>query len=200
MAEEERGTGYLSDFTPGNYKQPNAPVTIQQGKNEQDLMQKLLDIKKQVTIPLRYTLMGWTQNIKGEWQQPEGDYQQLMNQVGINWAVQFVESYCSVEYLISNYNDEWLRYVMRSIVREIARVLCARAKDFDLNKVHIWQVGKMIEHKILSLLLGALNDGFRRWIGENRSIQEIKQVYTEGNQRSPGIISRMFNRNKGVSI
>ena len=197
---EEQGTGYLNDFQPGNFTQSNQPISIQQGKNEQDLMQKLLDIKKQVTIPLRYTLMGWTQNIKGEWVEPEGTYQKLMNQVGINWAVQFVESYCSVEYLISNYNDEWLKYVMRSITREVARVLSARAIDFDLNKVHIWQVAKMVEHKILSLLLGALNDGFRRWIGENRSIQEIKQVYSEGSQQSGGLISKIFKRNKGVSI
>jgi len=200
MIEQPQGTGYLQDFQPGNYQQPNSAVAIQQHKSEQDLMQKLLDIKKQVTIPLRYTLKGWTQNIKGEWVEPEGDYIPLMNQAGINWAVQFVESYCSVEYLISNYNDEWLRYVMRSIVREIGRVLCARSSDFNLDKVHIWQVGKMIEHKILSLLLGALNDGFRRWIGENRNIQEIKQVYTEGQQQRGGLISRMFKGNKGVNV
>ena len=192
---EQRGTGALAGFMPGNYQHEQfKEMGMPQVKNDQDLMQKLLDIKKQVTIPLRYTLLGYTQNIKGEWVEPEGQYQPLMNKEGINWAVQFVESYCSVEYLISNYNTEWLNYVMRDVAKEIARVLCSRYEEFKLSKMHLWQVAKMVEHKILSILLGALNDGYRRWIGETRQVQELVQNIQ--NDDKPGFFSRLMGRNK----
>jgi len=187
---ENKSTGYLHDFMPNQYQQRAMMQSIPQSKEEQDLMQKLLDIKRQVTIPLRYTLKGWTQNIKGDWVEPEGDYTPLMNKKGINWAVQFVESYCSVEFLISNYNDDWLKYVMRGVIKEIGRVLAVCNVEFGLQKQHIWQISRMIEHKILSLLLGALNDGFRRWIGENRSVQEIKQTLDHGQGGGFGLFKK----------
>ena len=157
-----------------------------------DFMRWLFDLRERVITPLKYSWKGYELNESGTYVPKQGG-KRIMNDEGISWAIDLIESYINPAYIISNYIEKWFNYTMNEVCWVIVNNLCSRYKQFELHKLDIRNVGLQIESKIQAILLGARGDGYRRFFGSTHHVQETK-MQMDNNQRKPSILGSVFKK------
>lgn len=136
------------------------------------LLQWLLNFKKEVTLPLRHLWRGHEMNELGQWVEDPEQQNPVMNERGITWSISLIESYINPVYMMSNYSENDLNWSMKQLGRVVYNNLCARYKDFGLNKLDIQRVANEIISKVHAILLGCRNNGYRMFLSSSHHVQE----------------------------
>lgn len=136
-------------------------------------LQWLFNFKKEVTVPLRYLWRGYECGEDGIWRAKKGNFR-VMNESGITWAISLIESFINPVYVVSNYDDRALNWTMRQVGRAVFNNLFHRHREFGLNKLDIQRVGIEIISKVHAILLGAKDNGYRRFFSTTHQHQEVK--------------------------
>lgn len=145
------------------------PMTI---NTDASFMKFLFSYRKEVVEPLRLVWAGYFYDIdKCQWIKPEKFFP-IMNERGISWGISYIETYINPVYVTTNLNLESRNYIMRSVAKDTMNTLCVRYKEFGLHKTNIKRIKNEIEHKILAILQGAMNDGFRRFFQSTHQVSE----------------------------
>jgi len=86
-----------------------------------------------------------------------------------------------------------MNYTMREITKVIWNSLAKRWKEFGIrDKTDIPRIANEIESKILSILLGARGDGFRRFFAQQYRISETYNNNQQAQQNQKGIMDKML--------
>lgn len=164
-----------------------------------DFMQWLFSFREQVVEPLKYIWRGMEMNEKGEWIPIKGG-RQLMNDKGITWAISLIESYINPVFIVSNFDEKAYNARMRILTKFVINSLCLRYREFNIHKSDIPRILDEIESKVQAVLLGARGDGYRRFLGTVRQVQDIKHTTNEQSQPSRGGMFNlgMFKKNQNM--
>lgn len=161
-------------------------------------LQWLFNFKKEVTIPLRYLWRGYEMGEDGIWRAKKGNFR-VMNESGITWSISFIESFINPVYVVSNYDEHALNWTMRHVGSTVYNNLSCRHREFGLNKLDINRVGIEIISKVHATLLGAKDNGYRRFFSTTHQHQEVKS-FNENTNSGGGFMgifkSRGSSRNE----
>ncbi|MEM4245418.1 MAG: hypothetical protein QXR60_04415 [Candidatus Nanoarchaeia archaeon] len=180
---------------------PQAGMMPYPGQDPQ-FLQWLFNFKKEVSVPLRYLWRGYEQGEDGIWRPKYWDEKvttvdgktvvvkktfRVMNEKGITWAISFIESFINPVYVVSNYDTVSLNWTMRHVGRTVYNNLSFRYKEFGLNKLDIQRVGIEVISKVHAILLGAKDNGYRRFFSTTHQHQEVK-AYNENQTGGQGFM------------
>jgi len=159
--------------------------------------QWFLDCKDDIKS-LKMYWQGWVKDEQGRWYKPkDSEDRRLMNDKGIHWAVQLMESYISKPFLFTNWDREEMNFEMRQTARVIWRGLSYQYRIFGINKINAYVVGKQIFAQIHSIMLSARGEGIRKYLGTTQQISEINQKMDNERRGMFSGIMGLFNRNRG---
>ena len=165
---------------------------------DQGFLQWLFDFRKEAIIPLRNSWQGKEFDFKTKEWNPSSSKLKVMNDDGIIWGISYIESWMNPAFIVTDMDEKTYNFSMREASRVIWNNLCCRYKEFGLKKLDISRVAGEIESKISAILLGARNDGYRRFFSTQHSVSESKNLNTDNSPMNrPGIFSRMASMFKG---
>jgi hypothetical protein len=188
--------GYGQEQYPPQYMQQPPPPTGMVAYPGQDpqFLKWLFSFKSEVTIPLRFLWRGYEQGEDGVWRKKSEDFR-IMNEAGITWAISFIESFINPVYIVSNYSDKDINWTMKHVGRSVYNNLSCRYQEFGLHKLDINRVGIEIVSKVHAILLGAKENGYRKFFSTTHQHQEVKSF--NENQQSGGGLFGMFRGLRG---
>jgi len=166
---------------------------------DRDFMQWLFNLKEYSLAPLRYNLEGKTEISPNNWDYMEGQTPNpIMNYKGITWACSVVSDYLSPEYIISNYDEEAMNWVMRGVAKTVWNSLTKQYEEFALKKINIPKVAWAIIHKVHAILLGARGNGYREFFMSTHHIDEVKTTHNT-QQSKEGMLGGLFKKKPHMS-
>lgn len=212
-------SGYSSGMMQGL---PNPMIGSQSVNQNGDFMRWLFSFRKEVVEPLKWSWRGYEYDSqKRTWIQRKvrvidketGKYlldsngrevlvpvnKPLMNEKGIVWAISLIESYINPVFIVSNYDERYMNYSIKTCMRNVIKNLYYRYKEFGLHKLDIERVRMEIETKIQAIFLGARGDGFRKFFSQQHHTQE--SIVHQQPMQQPGIlagITSIFKKNQGA--
>lgn len=198
-ASEEQGYADQG-YAPSPYDQmPQFPQggSMPYPNQSAQLIQWILNFKREVTTPLRHMWRGEEQDIDGNWGTPEDGLHPVMNEKGIAWAISFIESYINPVFITSNFSEDDLNWQMKLAGRVAINNISCRWHDFNMNKLDIPRVSVEIFSKIHAVLLGCRNNGYRNWMSSTHQSHEVINSGQQDNGRGKGFfpsISNFFSR------
>lgn len=157
------------------------------------LIQWILNFRREVTTPLKHMWRGEEQDIDGNWVTPDGGLKPVMNDKGISWAISFIESYINPVFITSNFGYDELCWQMRQAGHVAINSIACRYEEFGMKKLDIPRVAVEIYTKIHAVLLGAQNNGYRLWMSSTHHSQEMTSSMPTSDGRSGGIIPSIQN-------
>lgn len=189
---------YEEQYYPEPQPMPLPPQSfVRLDSKDPNFNQWFLECKEDITTLKNYW-QGWIKDKDGNWQEPaDVKARRLMNDNGIHWSIQLMESYLSKPFLFTNWDKEEMNFEMRQVARVIWRGLTMQYRNFSLSKINAYTVGKQMFAQIHSMMLSARGEGIRKYLGTTQQISEINQK----NAQSQGIFSNimgLFNRNRGT--
>lgn len=175
--------------TPPVQMNPGAMVGTQTINQDQNFMKWMFSFRKEILDPLRHTWRGHEYNHqKEEYYVPPSGAKPMMDENGIAWCSQIMETYISSVFIVSNFDEKHMNYLMRNATRDIINGLAQQYRKFGLNKINIMTVANQMEAQILAVLMGSRNDGYRRFFAQQYHIQEnISNIPNQ--QQRPGLLS-----------
>jgi hypothetical protein len=147
------------------------------------LIQWILNFKREVTTPLRHMWRGEEQDVDGNWCMPEGGLNPVMNELGITFCVSYIESFCNPVFLTSNFSEDDLNYRMKEAGHAAINSICCRYKEFGMSKLSIPRIVEEINSKIHAILLGARNNGYRLWMSSTHQSHEVISNQQQGGEK-----------------
>lgn len=196
---------------------PNPMMGSQSVNQDPNFMKWLFDFRDKVVGPLKYIWRGWEYDedrkvwflpyvmttdgkkwINPATGRPQPKNKPIMNEKGITWAISLIESYINPVFIVSNYDQRHMNYIMRQTMTNVIKNLYYRYKEFDLHKLDIERVRMEIESKIQAILLGALGDGYRDFFAKQHHTNENINNYPQ--QQGQGLlagIAGIFKKNQG---
>ena len=161
---------------------------------DQMFMKWLFSFRKEVVEPLSFVWRGYEfDHTQNEWVKNKSATP-IMNEKGINWCISFIDSYINPVYVVSNYDEQFMNYSMREVCKVTWNSLSKRWKEFGIkDKTDIPRIQFEIESKVLSILLGARGDGFRRFFAQQYRISEVHNSNMTQEQAKNGMMARMLN-------
>lgn len=130
----------------------------------------------------------------GVWRAKKGGFR-VMNESGITWAISLIESFINPVYVVSNYDEHAINWTMKHVGKSVYNNLSCRHREFGLNKLDITRVGIEIISKVHAILLGAKDNGYRRFFSTTHQHQEVKS-FNENQNGSSGFLG-MFRGMRG---
>ena len=104
-----------------------------------------------------------------------------MNEKGITWGITQIEEYLNPAFIISNYDEEQMYWVMRGVGRTVWNGLCQGYNDYGIKKINIPRVARAIIHKIHAILLGARGNGYREFFSKTHQVSEVRSTQLSQN-------------------
>lgn len=184
---------YEQDY-PADYNLPDPRIGAGHSINQDQIfMRWLFSFRKEVVEPLSYVWRGYEyDHNKGDWVKNK-ECKPIMNEIGINWCISLIDSYINPVFVVSNYDETFMNYNMREVTKVIWNSLCKRWKEFGIDdKTDISRIANEIESKILSILLGARGDGFRKFFAQQYRISEIHNNSQGQIQEKANLMGRMM--------
>jgi hypothetical protein len=144
---------------------------------------------------LKYMWRGYDRDEKGMWFKPD-DYKdrRLMNEKGIHWATQVMESYLDRVFQATNWDSENMNYQMRKAARVIWLGLKTQYREFEMEKINYQTVGHQMFARIHAILLSARGEGIRNFIGKTQQVSEIIQNNPDQQRGFFSGVSGLFGR------
>ncbi len=166
--------------------QPQVYQAPPPGKDS-EFLQWLFNLKKQTLEPLVHNWRGEIEVEPGKWQLPkdENDRLPLMNEKGIMWASSLIGGYLNPVFIITNYDEEQMYWVMRQVGRVVWDGLCQNYVLYDLKKINIPRLANEIIHKIHAILLGARANGYREFFSKTHQVSEVRSTTVSQQQPLP---------------
>lgn len=160
----------------------------------QNFLEWFLDSKRDIE-DLKYLWKGWERNSQGVWvKSHDSDTRRIMNDRGIHWATQLMESYLGRVQQSTNYDEEHMNFEMRSAVRAIWFGLITQFREFELSKVNTYVVSKQMQAQIHAILLSARANGIRDFLTKTHQVSEVRQIDDSNKSGFFSGIASMFNR------
>ncbi len=171
------------DYTPEEeayLRQQAAQQQVYQqppGKDS-EFLQWLFNLKKQTLEPLVHNWRGEIEAEPGTWKLPpdKNDRLPLMNEKGIMWASSLIGGYLNPVFIITNYDEIQMFWVMRKVGRVVWDGLCQHYVKYNLDKINIPRVANEIIHKIHAILLGARANGYREFFSKTHQVSEVRST------------------------
>jgi hypothetical protein len=146
---------------------------------------------------LKMLWQGWVKDSTGNWYKPhDSEVRRIMNDKGIHWSIQIMESYLDKTFLSTNWDREEMCYVMRKAVRVVYLGLMYQYAEFGINKINVQVIANEILARIHAILLAARGGGIRTYLSSSQSIQELRQSTPNDNRGFFSGVSGLFNRNR----
>jgi len=165
------------------YQEPNYTKV---DNREQGFFKWFLDSKEDIENLKNYW-RGYERDPKGVWRQTIfSEARRLMNEEGIHWSCQIVETYLSKNLQATSWDEDHMNYEMRKAYRTIWYGLITQWKQFNMKKINVQVVANGMLAMIHSMMLAARGEGIRRLLKETQNVSEIRQM--NPNERS-GIFS-----------
>ncbi len=167
---------------------------------DSDFLQWLFNLKKQTLEPLVHNWRGEKEVEPGKWELPKNkeDRLSLMNEKGIMWASSLIGGYLNPTFIITNYDEEQMYWVMRQVGRVVWDGLCQNYILYDLKKINIPRLANEIIHKIHAILLGARANGYREFFSKTHQVSEVRSTSVSQQQPLPtrGGLGGIFKRTR----
>lgn len=152
------------------------------------LIQGLLNFRREVTTPLLHMWRGEEQDIDGNWIIPEDGLHPLMNEKGISYCISFILSFCNPVFITSNMSQEDMAWQMKMAGRAIINNVCAKYKEFGMNKLDIPRVVTEVLTKLHAIMLGSLSGGYRMWMSSTHHSQELVSSMPSNESKGGGLL------------
>ena len=149
---------------------------------------------------LKNNWRGWIKDNEGNWVEP-ADFKtrRLMNDAGIHWAGQLMESYLSNVYLYTNMDKEEMCFQMRMICVAVWGGLLGNHLKFEISKINTQVIGTQIFCQIHASLLSPRGEGIRKYLSSTQQVNEVRQTMTDNSNKGfLSGISGLFNKNRGM--
>jgi len=181
------------EYTPEEQeylRQQQAQTQLQQqappGKDS-EFLQWLFNLKKQTIEPLIHSWRGEIEVEPGVWKLPanENDRLPLLNEKGIMWASSLIGGYLNPVFIITNYDETQMFWVMRHMGKNVWDGLCQNYVLYDLDKINIPRVANEIIHKVHAILLGARANGYREFFSKTHQVSEVRSTSVSSQQAQP---------------
>jgi hypothetical protein len=159
--------------------------------------QWFLDNKDSITT-LVMLWRGWDKDINGQWYKPkDSEERRLMNEKGIHWAKQLMESYLTNVFKYTNLDREEFCYAMRQAARAVWLGLQYQYSDFGITKINTQVIGIQIYTQIQMSILASRGEGIRKYLSMSQQVSEIRQTAlpSENKGMFSGLMS-MFGRGR----
>ena len=158
-------------------QQANMQVAQPPGKDS-EFLQWLFNLKKQTLEPLIHAWRGEVETQPGIWELPknENDRLPLMNEKGIMWGSSLIGGYLNPVFIITNYDEEQMFWVIRRLGKTVWDGLCQNYLKYDLDKINIPRVANEIIHKVHAILLGARANGYRDFFSKTHQVSEVRST------------------------
>lgn len=168
LEEEE----YLRQQGQQQIYQPAPP-----GKDS-EFLQWLFNLKKQTLEPLAHSWRGEIEIEPGKWGLPDDpeDRLAIMNEKGIVWASTLIAGYLNPVFIITNYDEEQMFWVMRKVGKVVWDGLCQNYILYNIDKINIPRVSNEIIHKVHAILLGARANGYRDFFSKTHQVSEVRST------------------------
>ena len=154
---------------------------------DSEFLQWLFNLKKQTLEPLVHAWRGEVEAQPGVWKLPadENDRLPLMNEKGIMWSASLIGGYLNPVFIITNYDEEQMYWVMKRMGKTVWDGLCQNYIMYDLDKINIPRVANEIIHKVHAILLGARANGYREFFSKTHQVSEVRSTSVSQQQAAP---------------
>lgn len=154
---------------------------------DSEFLQWLFNLKKQTLEPLVHAWRGEIEIEPGTWQLPpnKNDRLPLMNEKGIMWGSSLIGGYLNPVFIITNYDEEQMFWVMRHMGKTTWDGLCQNYIKYYLDKINIPRVANEIIHKVHAILLGARANGYREFFSKTHQVSEVRSTSVSQLQTPP---------------
>ena len=179
------------EYTPEEeaYLQQQAALQRQQAPpgKDSEFLQWLFNLKKQTLEPLVHAWRGEIEVQPGIWELPkrEEDRLPLMNEKGIMWSSSLIGGYLNPVFIITNYDEEQMYWVMKHMGKNVWDGLSQNYVEYSLDKINIPRVANEIIHKVHAILLGARANGYREFFSKTHQVSEVRSTSVSQQQAPP---------------
>lgn len=154
---------------------------------DSEFLQWLFNLKKQTLEPLSHSWRGEVEVEPGKWELPKKpeDRLAIMNEKGVIWATTLIAGYLNPVFIITNYDEDQMFWVMRKVGRVTWDGLSQNYVKYGIEKINIPRVANEIIHKIHAILLGARANGYREFFSKTHSVSEVRSTNLTAGQQQP---------------
>lgn len=172
--------------------QPPQPGWSPMGGQNPNFNQWFLDNREGVET-LRNLWRGYERDDRGNWvRTANSEKNRIMNEKGIHWATQLLESYLIKVYQYTNWDANQMNYELCNAGISIWVGLTYQYREFLLSKVNVLSVGNAMLSVIHGNFLASRGGGIRDYLGSTQNIQEIRQSNPDENRKG------FFNSIRGM--
>ena len=155
------------------------PSYVRVADKDPNFLQWFLNNKEGIDN-LKFMWRGWERNEHGIWYKPEdSEDKRIMNEKGIHWSTQIMESYLDRVFQATNWDSENMNFAMRAGARVIWHGLVFQYRDFEISKINAKVVGHEMFTRIHAMLLSARGQGIRDFLSKTHQVSEIRQIQPE---------------------
>lgn len=139
---------------------------------DQELMEDLLNFKKQLIEPLVHSWRGDKQDKEGNWIKRSGF--EMMNELGICWCSGKLETFLNSTFSMSNLDEKLFNWNVRLIGKTIHNGVSMLYLEWKLRKQNIPDVTSGIIQTCVSVLLMARGNGLRNFLSTTHQVNEMR--------------------------